>query len=56
MDLALQAVDGAKVGASPGRGKSHDAEGLGRLLEQVERAIKDLESRNESGEDADVAR
>ena len=56
VDLALQAVDGTKVGANAGRGKSYDAEGLGRLLEQVERAIKDLESRNETGEDSDVPR
>ena len=56
VDLALQAVDGTKVGANAGRGRSYDAQGLSRLLAQVERAIEDLESRNEAGEYGDVAR
>ena len=55
VDLALQAVDGTKVGANASKARTYDAEGLGRLLERLERAISDLESQNESGEDAPTA-
>ena len=56
VDLALQAVDGTKVRASATRDRTHDAEGLRRLLERVERAIGDLEAQNEAGDDADAPR
>ena len=55
VDLALQAVDGTKVEANASKARTYDAEGLRRLLERLERAISDLESQNESGEDAPTA-
>ena len=51
VDLAVQAVDGTKVGTNATRSRSYDAEGLRLLLARVEEAVADLESRNESGED-----
>ena len=55
VDLAVQAVDGTKVGANASVYRTYDAEGLRGLLERVERAIADLEARNEAGEDTGVA-
>lgn len=55
VDLAVQAVDGTKVRANAAGDRTYDAEGLGRLLDRVERAIADLEAQNEAGEDAAVA-
>ena len=55
VDLAVQAVDGTKVGANAAGDRTYDAEGLGRLLDRVEKAIADLEAQNEAGEDATVA-
>ena len=52
MDLAVQAVDGTKVGANASLYRTYDAEGLRRLLERLEKAIGDLEAQNEAGEDA----
>lgn len=54
VDLAVQAVDGTKVRANAAGDRTYDAEGLGRLLDRVERAIADLEAQNEAGEDAAV--
>ena len=51
VDLAVQAVDGTKVRASASEDRNYDAEGLRRLLDQVERTIEDLESQNEAGEE-----
>ncbi len=44
--LAVQAVDGTKVGGNAARERTHDAAGLKRLLEKTEAAIADLESQN----------
>ena len=51
VDLAVQAVDGTKVGANASDSRTYDANGLRRMLERVERAIRDLEAQNEGGED-----
>ena len=51
VDLAVQAVDGTKVGANAARDRTYSAEELGRLLNRVEKAIADLEDQNEGGED-----
>lgn len=46
VDLALQAVDGSKVGANAARDRLYDRAGLERLLERTEAAITDLEAQN----------
>ena len=51
VDLAVQAVDGTKVVANASVNRSYDAEGLGGLLDRLERAIADIEAQNEAGED-----
>ena len=51
VDLAVQAVDGTKVGANAAKDRTYNAEELGRLLNRVEKAIADLEDQNEGGED-----
>lgn len=51
VNLALQAVDGTKVGASAGRDRTLDAEGLRRLLARTEAAIAALEGENATGGD-----
>jgi transposase len=48
VDLALQAVDGSKVGGNAARERTYDAEGLRRLLTRTEAAIADLEAQNET--------
>ena len=52
VDLAVQAVDGTGVLVNASLYRTHDTEGLGRLLERLVQAIKDLEAQNEAGEDA----
>ncbi len=52
VELAVQAVDGTKVGANAAKDRTLNAEELGRLLGRVEKAIADLEAQNEGGEDA----
>ncbi|MFQ6030897.1 MAG: IS1182 family transposase [Dehalococcoidia bacterium] len=52
VDLALQAVDGTKVAASAGRDCTLDSQGLERLLERTEQAIRELEAENATGGDA----
>lgn len=54
VDLAIQAVDGTKVGANASDGRTHNAEQLRRILDRVERAISDLEAQNEGGEESAV--
>ena len=56
VDLALQAVDGTKVQANASGERSYARDQLERLMERVEKAIEDLESQNEGGEDAVPAR
>lgn len=51
IDLALQAVDGSKVGANAAKARTYDGEGLERLLKRAEAAIEDLEAQNSGGED-----
>src|SRR4051812_36159779 len=53
VDLAVQAVDGTKVGGNAARERTYDAAGLQRLLERTDAAIVDLEAQNTtSGEPA----
>ena len=49
VDLALQAVDGTKVGASAASDRMLTTEGLRHLLERTEAAIADLEAQNATG-------
>ena len=49
VDLAVQAVDGTKIGASASLYRSHNASELRALLARLERAIVDLEAQNETG-------
>jgi len=52
IDLAVQAVDGTKIPANAARDRNYDAAELQRLLERTEVAITEMETQNESGEDA----
>ncbi len=54
LDLAVQAVDGTKVGANASVYRTYNAEELRQLLIRVEAAIRDLEAQNEAGEDTPV--
>jgi transposase len=56
VDLALQAVDGAKVAANASHDGTLDAEGLERLLQRTVAAIAELEAQNATGGDAPPAR
>ena len=56
VDLAVQAVDGTKVGANTAKGRSYDADGLRRLMGRLERAIADMEAQNETGEEPAIPR
>ena len=49
LDLALQAVDGSKVGGNASVYRLHTAAGLRRLLERTDQAIADLEAQNQTG-------
>lgn len=51
LDLAIQAVDGTKVVGNAAKRWTLDREQLHRLLRQTDRAIRDLEAQNESGDD-----
>ncbi len=51
VDLAVQAVDGSKVAGNAAKDRTYDGEGLKRLLERTEAAIRDLEAQNETGGD-----
>lgn len=52
VDLAVQAVDGTKVGANASDYKTYNAEQLRQLLDRVERTISELEAQNEGGVDS----
>ncbi len=56
VDLAVQAVDGTKIGANATKSRSFDASGLRRLLERTEKAIAELEAQNKDGAEAAPAR
>jgi transposase len=49
LDLAVQAVDGSKVGGSASTYRLYTAAGLRRLLERTDQAIADLEAQNQTG-------
>jgi transposase len=51
VELALQAVDGSKIGGNASRERTYDVAGLRKLLERAERAIADLEAQNAGGEE-----
>jgi transposase len=52
IDLAVQAIDGTKIPANAARDRNYDSAELQRLLERTEIAIAEMETQNESGEDA----
>jgi transposase len=49
VDLAIQAVDGTKLAGNAAKDRTHDQQGLERLIERTERAIADLEAQNATG-------
>lgn len=49
--LAVQAVDGTRVGGNASKGRTYDADGLRRLLDRLEGGIDELEAQNEAGEE-----
>ena len=51
VDLVVQAVDGTKVAANASSCRSYDAKGLAKLMERLDRAIAELEDRNEGETD-----
>ena len=51
VDLAVQALDGTKVGANAAGDRTHDSAGLRRLLDRTEAAVAELEAQNEGGDD-----
>ncbi|MCC7104295.1 MAG: IS1182 family transposase [Chloroflexi bacterium] len=50
VDLAIQAVDGTKLGAHAAKGRTLERAGLERLLERTDGAVADLEAQNRGGE------
>lgn len=52
VELAIQAVDGTRIGANASMRHTHDAKGLKRLLARTERAISELEAQNATGGDS----
>ena len=56
VDVAVQAVDGTKVGANVAGARTYDAAGLRRLLARVQAAIDDLEAQHAAGDAAAPAR
>ncbi len=56
VDLAVQAVDGTKVGANVAGARTYEAAGLRRLLGRVERAIDELEAQHAAGDGPAAAR
>jgi transposase len=51
VDLAVQAVDGTRVGGNAALARTYDAAGLRKLLARTQEAIADLEAQNEAGDD-----
>ena len=56
VDLAVQALDGTKVGANAAGDRTYDGPGLQRLLERADSEIAELEAQNEGGQDPPPAR
>jgi transposase len=52
IDLAVQAIDGSKIGANAARDRTYDRKGLQELLDRTEKRIDELEKENEAGQDA----
>lgn len=52
VELAVQAVDGTKVGANASAHRSYSNAALERLLGRTKQAVEELERQNEAGEDA----
>jgi transposase len=51
VDLAVQAVDGTKLGGNAAKARTYDQAGLERLLARTEAAITDLEAQNSGGDE-----
>lgn len=51
VDLAVQAIDGTKIGANAAKERTYDKAGLQKLLERTEKVIQELEKENEVGSD-----
>ncbi len=51
VDMAVQAVDGTKVGANAARERTCDAKGLQELLKRTDIVIHEMEKLNEEGDD-----
>jgi transposase len=51
IDMAVQAVDGTKIGANASKDRTYDKKGLQRLLERTEASIREVEKENETGGD-----
>jgi len=51
VELAVQALDGTKVGANAAGDRTYDGPGLQRLLERADSEIAELEAQNEGGQD-----
>lgn len=49
IDLALQAVDGSKIGGNAAKDRTYDAAALERLLHKTDAAIAELEAQNRTG-------
>jgi transposase len=56
VDLAVQALDGTKVGANAAGDRTYDWPELQRLLERADSEIAELEAQNEGGQDPPPAR
>jgi transposase len=52
VDLAIQAVDGSKIGANAAKERTHDLKSLAKLSERTEQSIQELEKENESNNEA----
>jgi transposase len=52
VDLALQAVDGSKIGGNAAKDRTYDVAALERLLQRTESAINDLEAQNRTSGEA----
>ncbi len=51
VDLAVQALDGTRIGANAAGDRTHNAADLHRLLNRAEAVIAELEAQNEAGDD-----
>ncbi len=56
VELAIAAVDGTKVMANAAKERTYDSQGLNKLLERTDKAIAQLESHNEGGDEPQAPR